>query len=158
MATESGHSVDAGSPKTGAPFSRRVHSGCMVCGDRSENPWSLGLSFFEDADGWVTADFMPTIRHQGYDGLLHGGMIGTLLDAAMTHCLLMHGLCRPLTAELSIRYSVPIRIGRSICLKARFIEQKRCVYVTESTISRSGVCLARATAKHIDSNNVGDGI
>lgn len=38
-----------------------------------------------------------------YIDLLHGGIASTLLDAAMTHCLLSKGI-EALTAELNVRF------------------------------------------------------
>lgn len=127
---------------------RRDHAGCMVCGDRERNPDTLGLVFVDTGDGGVTARFRPTPRHQGYEGLLHGGMIATLLDAAMTHCLFEQGISA-LTAELVVRFVAPVGIGREVTVTARLLEKKRKVYGLTATMTDGESTLARATAKFI---------
>ncbi|EDL1275633.1 PaaI family thioesterase, partial [Salmonella enterica subsp. enterica serovar Havana] len=64
---------------------RKAHTCCMVCSSRDNNPDTVNLMFSEHPDGSVCADYTANHRHQGYTGLLHGGMTSTLLDAAMTH-------------------------------------------------------------------------
>jgi len=125
-----------------------AHAGCMVCGDSEQNPDALGLEFSRDSDGTVTATLVVTERHQGYQGLLHGGMTSTLLDAAMTHCLLARGI-RALTAELTVRFIAPIETGQPLTLCGRLLGQRRGIYQLEGTISRGQHMLARATAKFI---------
>ena len=68
--------------------SLQSHAHCVVCSDGSTNPHSLQLSFKQIAENEVAADYQVDKKHQGYTDLLHGGIASTLLDAAMTHCLL----------------------------------------------------------------------
>ena len=63
--------------------------GCMACG--AANPIGLGLVFAEEGDA-VRAEFTPLAWHQGYDGLVHGGIIAMLLDEAMAQALLARGM------------------------------------------------------------------
>jgi len=53
----------------------------------------------------------------GYDGLLHGGIVATALDAAATQCLFAHGV-DGLTALLNIRYRRPAPIDQTFQLQA----------------------------------------
>ena len=70
-----------GRPKDGAYCdTRQAHAGCMICGDRGNNPHSLALSFVRHRDGSVSTLCDVGRRFQGYDGMLHGGMISALLD------------------------------------------------------------------------------
>jgi uncharacterized protein (TIGR00369 family) len=128
---------------------RRLHAGCMVCGDLERNPDTLGLVFVEIEGGGVAARFRPTPRHQGYDGLLHGGMIATLLDAAMTHCLFARGVSA-LTAELTVRFITPVETTGDVVLSARLVGHRRNFYRLESTLIGGGHLLARATAKFLE--------
>ena len=84
----------------------------MLCGDH--NPLSLRLDFRPDAEGGVRADLQGGARLQGYDGILHGGVVAALLDAAMTHCLFHHGVVG-LTAELRVRYLKPVPCDARWC-------------------------------------------
>lgn len=127
---------------------KQAHANCMVCGRVENNPDSLQLMFESDTEGGVTAQFQVTSRHQGYDGLLHGGMASTLLDAAMTHCLFTHGV-QALTAELVVRFIAPIPVGQQVTVSAHLVSQKRGIYQLEGFITLGLQSLARATAKFI---------
>ncbi|MCW8328484.1 PaaI family thioesterase [Photobacterium sp. SDRW27] len=128
---------------------KQAHAHCIVCGNNENNPDTLQLAFTQDTDGKVTAPFQVTSRHQGYTGLLHGGLTSTLLDAAMTHCLFTQGI-QALTAELTVRFIAPIQTGQLIMVTARLIGQRRGIYQLEALISQGQQLLARGTAKFIE--------
>lgn len=65
----------------------------------------------------VCARFRANRALQGYRGILHGGMIAALLDAAMTHCLFRRGI-QALTADLHVRFLRPIPCGAFVDLRA----------------------------------------
>ena len=119
---------------------RESHDQCLVCGSREHNPDSLELQFSRHADGSVSAPFVVGPKHQGYSGLLHGGMTSTLLDAAMTHCLFMQGI-KALTAELTVRFMAPIRVGQTLTVCARLLGQRRGIYQLEAWLM-SGLHIA----------------
>ncbi|WJV56093.1 PaaI family thioesterase [Prodigiosinella aquatilis] len=101
---------------------------------------------------------MVSSQHQGYSGLLHGGITSTLLDAAMTHCLFMQGITA-LTAELTVRFMAPIRVSQALTVCARLLGQRRSIYQLEAWlvsglhIAGQNIAanqrLARASAKFI---------
>jgi uncharacterized protein (TIGR00369 family) len=125
-----------------------VHAGCMVCGDVACNSASLNLAFDREPDGTVSAVYRADSQHQGYTGILHGGMISTLLDAAMTHCLFAHGITA-VTAELIVRFVAPVEIGWRVELSARLIECKRRTFRLEGRLHHGARLLARATGRFI---------
>ena len=56
--------------------------GCMVCG--RGNPLGLGLSLFVDpASGVVRVNYTPAGPHIGFEGVVHGGVLATVIDEAM---------------------------------------------------------------------------
>ena len=85
--------------------SRNGHSRCLLCGHL--NPRSLNLSFQVAEKGVVRTRFLPSSALQGYEGILHGGVIASLLDTAMTHCLFHHGI-RAVTGDLHVRFVQPV--------------------------------------------------
>jgi len=76
------------------------HAHCLMCG--ACNPRSLGLCFENDGEA-VRATFDAESTLQGYTGILHGGVVASLLDAAMAHCLFHQGV-QGLTGDLHIRF------------------------------------------------------
>lgn len=120
----------------------------MVCGLREHNPDTLGLVFSPQADGTVVASFAVNHQHQGYTGLLHGGMTATLLDAAMTHCLFLQGI-QALTAELTVRFIKPIHIGQTLMVYAQLTGKRHGIYQLEAWLMAGQKKVARACAKFI---------
>ena len=92
-----------------------AHPFCLVC-SRS-NPLGLGLKFVCETDGSVSATFLGHPALEGYQGVLHGGVIASLLDGAMTNCLFAHG-CPAMTAKLNVHYREPVVIGEEMRIRA----------------------------------------
>ena len=139
--------------ESGYDDARRSHAGCMMCGDRSDNPHSLALSFDPHPDGSVSASCGIDRCFQGYQGVLHGGMISALLDAAMTHCLFARGV-QALTAEMTVRFVAPVPIEHPLLITAQVLANKRRIYWLEARLKVNSQLLARATARFIEPRQV----
>lgn len=103
---------DLGAPSTsrGEPAGRRTDHNCFGCG--RGNDAGLQLSFTDDPDGnGVRTTFVPAAHVEGYTGLVHGGIITTVLDEVMAWSLARHGIWA-VTGALTTRYREPIRIGQ----------------------------------------------
>ncbi|MDQ7825364.1 MAG: hotdog domain-containing protein [Candidatus Eremiobacteraeota bacterium] len=81
------------------------HKRCFACGQK--NSHGLKLHFAIEADGSVASEFFCDETFQSYDGTLHGGIIATVLDSAMTNCLFINCV-KARTARLNIRYYAPV--------------------------------------------------
>jgi len=62
------------------------HNNCFMCS--RDNPLSFGLKFTQNGAGAIFVTFTGNSNLQGYNGILHGGVLSALLDAAMAQCLL----------------------------------------------------------------------
>lgn len=120
------------------------HASCMVCGHLN----SLGIKSHACTEESVSAHFEPDCTCQGYMGIMHGGMISTLLDAAMTHCLFQQGV-EAVTASLDIRFIEPVPCNDSLRIDARLISQRHHIYYLDAELSVAGRALARASARFI---------
>lgn len=119
------------------------HAACMVCG----GPGGLGLQFHSCADG-VVAFCLAQAQWQGYAGVLHGGMISTLLDAAMTHCLF--GLrIEAMTADLQVRFLKPVPCTAEIEIRAQLVSQQRQRFVLAAQLRVQGEVLAYSEARFL---------
>lgn len=83
---------------------------------------------------------------QSYDGILHGGLIATLLDCAMVHVLFAHGLAGR-TAELSLRYRRPVHTGSRVRVTARLTERFGPLCCLVGEVCQAGATCATARAK-----------
>jgi uncharacterized protein (TIGR00369 family) len=122
-----------------------LHRNCFACG--VNNGMGLGLKFYKHEDGTAFGNFFADPKFEGYSGIVHGGIIATLLDSAMTHCLLMEGI-PALTGRLSIKYSTPIRTGTVVKLEARIIDQLHEMFILEGKALVDGKRVASAEAKY----------
>jgi uncharacterized protein (TIGR00369 family) len=125
-----------------------LHRNCFACG--SNNGLGLRLKFHKQEDGSVSGDFFADQKFEGYSGIIHGGIIATLLDSAMTHCLLMENT-PALTARLSIRYSLPIRTGSIVKVEARIVKKSHKIFFLEGEAFVEGKRVANAEARYMKS-------
>jgi acyl-coenzyme A thioesterase PaaI-like protein len=91
------------------------HSRCFVCG--AAHPRGLGMEFQVCDESRVVATFDCGDAFQGYEGILHGGIICSLLDGAMTNCLFAYGTVT-VTGELTVQFKQPVAASRPAVVKA----------------------------------------
>jgi len=121
------------------------HQNCFACG--SDNGMGLGLKFYKLEDGTIFGNFFADPKFESYSGIIHGGIVATLLDSAMTHCLLMKDI-PALTGRLSVKYSIPIRTGTVVKLEARIVDQFHEMFILEGKALVGGKRVASAEAKY----------
>lgn len=118
---------------------------CFACG--RDNPISLGLKFKSTADNKVAAFFEPRREHQGYEGIIHGGIISTLLDEAMVSTIAANGV-EAVTAELTIRFKEETKLGEKLKVEGYITDHKSRLIFTEGILTnQNGDIKAKAKAK-----------
>lgn len=122
---------------------------CFACG--RDNPDGLKLAFEYPGEGLCRAEFTPVRRFQGWHGILHGGIISTLLDEGLAHAAGgpdRGGSVGAVTAEMTVKYLKPVSIGAKIILEGRVTGGRGRVIEVESTLRDSGgTLLASASGK-----------
>lgn len=121
------------------------HQNCFACG--SNDGTGMGLKFYKHEDGTVFGNFFADPKYEGYSGIIHGGIVATLLDSAMTHCLLMKDI-PALTGRLSIKYSIPIRTGKVVKVEAGIVDEHRGIFILQGKALVDGKKVASAEAKY----------
>lgn len=118
---------------------------CFACGP--DNPVGLHLKFgVTDDDEKVTVEFTPRREHQGYTGVVHGGILATLADECMAHTLLRRGVWA-VTAKLELKYISPAKVGELLRVIGELIEESKRLLTLRCTItSESGKLVAEAEA------------
>lgn len=80
---------------------------CFVCG--RQNPVGLKLHFHEDEEAQeVRADFHIPDEYQGYPGVVHGGIVSTILDEVSGRAVMLQageGLLA--TLRMTVRFRRP---------------------------------------------------
>ena len=93
---------------------------CFVCG--RENSIGLHMHFFADTDGCVYADYVPREEEQGYPGVVHGGLLTTMLDELIGRTAIASDLwC--MTAKLEVRFKKPVPLGIPLKLKGEITKK-----------------------------------
>jgi uncharacterized protein (TIGR00369 family) len=123
-----------------------AHPHCIACSP--EGKTGLGLDFHEVGDGSVRATFDCAAVFEGYPGYLHGGIISTILDSAMTNCLFAQGH-QAVTAELSVKFHAPVALQRVALAEAHATRNLFPLFVMEASLSQDGQTKATAMAKFI---------
>ncbi len=95
---------------------------CFVCGKK--NPGGLQADFEIDIEARrLKGGFVPGEIHQGYGGIMHGGLAACLLDEAMVKLLWEIGI-PAVSASLEIKLRKPIKIGEKVIISG-WIETER---------------------------------
>jgi uncharacterized protein (TIGR00369 family) len=123
---------------------------CFGCG--RNNPIGLKLKFTRDGDN-IRTEFTPGKTHQGWPGLLHGGILGTLLDEAMSNIAYATGnTC--LTASINMRIKQPIKVEVPLVVTARITRHGKRLIETEGQVClKDGTVVAESTAKQFVAAN-----
>jgi len=120
---------------------RRDAAWCFACGQ--DNPIGLRLRFEDEGEG-VRAEFTPGPQYQGYEGVLHGGIVAAALDDAMANLFHRRGR-ETLTARLEIRYRREAPIGQPLLVTARMTGERGKVFTAEAVLALpDGTHLAEA--------------
>ena len=129
-----------------------VHAHCVVCGRANER--GLGVEYVASADGAVQARFACKKVFEGYPDVLHGGVISSLLDGAMTNCLFAHG--HPgVTAELTVRYRHPVQTDAEASIRAWIERCSPPLHVLRAELEQNGQVKATACGKFMDRSRAG---
>ena len=120
------------------------HPHCVVCWDR--HPFGLQVDYRVTGIHGVEGIFGCGKSYEGYEGIVHGGIVSSLLDGAMASCMLAMGL-EAFTAELRVRYRGKVRTGRPAVLKGRWLRGAGPLHLLSATLEQDGKLLASARAK-----------
>ncbi|MFZ7101254.1 MAG: PaaI family thioesterase [Peptococcaceae bacterium] len=117
---------------------------CFACGEK--NPKGLQLKFTAE-ENKVKTSFVPQPEHEGYPGMLHGGLISTILDEVMARSVNTLGLIG-VTARLEVRFREPVPIGEKIVFEARITNARKTIVDLEAEVYLpSGKMAAEALAR-----------
>ena len=117
------------------------YGNCFVCGEN--NLGGLRLSFEIDKEHQtLKTTFVAKSTFQGWDGLVHGGIISTLLDEALAKLSYELGY-NTVTVSLEIRFKKPAPILEPLLVYGEISEvNKRLVKAKARVTKEDGTILA----------------
>ena len=116
------------------PVTRRyaqLNPNCVVCG--AHNPKGLHIEFREGTDG-VDATWVPTADWESFQGTVHGGIITTVLDEAMSKAVIARNW-EALTVSLKVRFRDRVSPGEELRVRGWVVEKRRRRILTEATLA-----------------------
>lgn len=118
---------------------------CFGCSEK--NPVGLQLDFYDYGD-YVESEWIAKKNYEGWHGVLHGGIVATLLDEVGSWVIISKIGRAGMTVELNVRYHKKISTNEKIYIQGKLIEHKRNIAFIESKIIQNGEIKASAISKY----------
>lgn len=94
----------------------------------------------------VRGSFHADAWQQGWELVIHGGILATVLDEAMAYVLYYAGF-QAVTARFEVRYRRPAQAGDDLMVEARMVKDGRKVSDVEAVLLRGSEVLAEASGR-----------
>lgn len=127
---------------------------CFGCGPANKEGLRIKSRVVGDE---VVCDWKPKTQHHAFEGILNGGIIGTILDCH-SNWTAVHAMMErdrtdipppTVTAEFTVRMHRPTPMGSLIHLRARVVELERDMAVVEARIEADGKVRATFRGKFV---------
>jgi len=114
---------------------------CFACG--SLNNSGLKLNFIlDEKNQTISTEFTPKKIHQGYKDIVHGGLIGLIMDECMVNLAWKLGM-PAVSAEYNVRLYRPAMIGKTLKFTAKITSHSHRILII------SAECLDKNTRQRI---------
>lgn len=121
---------------------------CFACGEKNKH--GLHLKFNIDDNNIIHTEFTPAKEHQGFKDIVHGGIIGLVLDEVMVNLPWKMGI-KAVSVEINVRLRNPAKVGEKLLFSAWIDRtEKKLIYTKAETKNESGKIVATASAKCIN--------
>jgi uncharacterized protein (TIGR00369 family) len=120
---------------------------CFACGELNETGLHLKLQL---TPARCHVELTLSDRFEGWEGLIHGGILATILDEVMAWALVEQDSWG-VTARMSIEFRRPVLVGQPIRAEGWVVEIKRRLQRTAGRIvdAETGLELAAAEATYV---------
>ena len=121
---------------------------CLVCG--LKNRLGLQAAFYELENNMLVAIFRPKKEHQSYPGIMHGGLISTILDETIGRAIMTkhNGEIWGVTAELNVKFLKPVPLNTELKVTGRVtLERKQYFEAEGQLLLQDGSVAAAASGK-----------
>ena len=130
------------------PLAHGAQNRCFGCGQA--NAAGLHLDFLLGEDGRVVCLANIADSFEGPPGYVHGGIIATLLDEAMSKAVRSHGLVA-MTRHMEVDYQRPVKSAAPIRLEGLLTRSEgRKHWVEAKIVDESGKSLATGKGLFIE--------
>jgi len=109
----------------------RLNPSCIVCG--SQNPKGLGIVFRTEVDG-AHAEWTPSGDWESFQGVIHGGIVSTVLDEAMSKAIVSRQW-EAFTVDLHVRFRGRVTPGETLLIRGWIVDKRKRLIRAESTLT-----------------------
>lgn len=121
----------------------RLNPACVACG--TQNLKGLRIEFVNDSDG-VRANWTPADGWESFRGIVHGGIVTTVLDEAMSKAIISRNW-EALTTELRVRFHGRVSPGDTLQVHGWITDRRKRRILAEAALTTdTGQELAHAWA------------
>jgi acyl-coenzyme A thioesterase PaaI-like protein len=110
-------------------------SNCYVCGQA--NAQGLRIPFVRDGEHGSSASYEARAEHEGWPGVLHGGITFSLMDESLAWALYFQGI-RGVTARAQTQFKKPIRTGTLLVIRGWTLERRRQLITARAEVRIAG--------------------
>jgi uncharacterized protein (TIGR00369 family) len=115
--------------KTKQPNSRH----CFACG--VDNACGLGMTFYEVGAGRVLAEYSVPENYQGFPGIVHGGIVFTMLDEVLGRVTMVGDHTKfTVTAKVEVRFRKPVPTGEPLQIHGRVDRRRGRLFFTSAEL------------------------
>lgn len=130
----------------------QTYENCFVCGEK--NPIGLKLTFNYHGNLASTTFKLPAL-YEGYNDIIHGGIIASILDETMAKAIL-HKNIKAFTVNLNIDYKKPLKPNHPYVAEGTICIIKRKTITAAASIFDGNTVYAFAKAKFFIIENLND--
>ena len=117
------------------PWTHKEGYDCFGCAP--ENPIGLHMDFYEEGDD-IISFWIPQQHYQGWVGVLHGGIISTLIDELANWVLSRRLQAAGVTTKLEVKFRRPVSTrDPKITLRGHITGNVRNYYTVHVTLHDS---------------------
>lgn len=128
-------------------MAQRHHPHCVVCWER--HPFGLKVDYLATGADTVEGVFGCGASYEGYRGVLHGGVVSTLLDGAMAACVLAKGV-EAYTVDLRVRFRHAVEVGLPAAIQGTWVGNEGSIHHLTAAVEQGGKVRATARAKFFE--------
>jgi acyl-coenzyme A thioesterase PaaI-like protein len=122
-------------------MTKEFHKNCFACGKYSP----IGLRLHYTLCGnTLTGEFRISDNYQGYDDIVHGGIIASILDCSMVHLFHKRDGLELKTAKLNITYRKSLPVNKTFVVTAIADYNARHFYKAKAQIKIGDMVFAEA--------------
>lgn len=121
----------------------QIYDNCFICGKK--NPIGLKIAF-NYQDKLAAAAFSLSPHFEGYDGIIHGGIVSAILDEAMAK-IILHNNIKAYTVSLNVDFKKPLKPEHPYVVEGAIAAVKRKIVIANASIFDGNSICAAASGK-----------